>query len=66
MGTATTTVVPEKVGTLTVDIFDAATKKLIWRAVAADTLSEKPDKNDKKLDKAAEEMFEHFPPSSKG
>jgi hypothetical protein len=66
MGTATTTVVPEKVGTLTIDMFDGATKKLIWRAMATDTLSSKPEKNDKKLENAVGEIFEHFPPNTKG
>ena len=65
-GTATTTVIPETVGSLTVDMFDSSTKKLIWRGVASGTVSSKPEKNDKKLDDAAEEMFEHFPPNSKG
>jgi hypothetical protein len=65
MGTTTTEVVPESVGTLTVDVFDGATKKLIWRGNASETLSSKPDKNDKKLDHAVSEMFDHFPPRSK-
>jgi hypothetical protein len=65
-GIATTTVDYSQVGTLVVDIFDIPTKKLIWRATAADVLSDKPDKNEKKLEKAVEEMFSHFPPKSKG
>src|SRR5882757_4727033 len=64
--TATTTVDYNKIGTLVVDIFDSATKKLIWRAVASDTLSSKPEKNDRKLEEATEKMFDHFPPKSKG
>ncbi|HEX3877030.1 MAG TPA: DUF4136 domain-containing protein [Bryobacteraceae bacterium] len=66
MGTATTQVIPENVGTLTVDIFDGSTKQLIWRGQAANTLSSKPEKNDKKLDDAVGDMFKKFPPSSKG
>jgi Domain of unknown function (DUF4136) len=66
MGTATTEVVPQRVGNLNVDIFDGATKKLIWRGTSSDTLSSKPEKNDKKLDHAVSEMFDHFPPHSKG
>jgi hypothetical protein len=65
MGTVKTQVVPEAVGALNVDVFDSATKKLIWRGTASDTLSSKPDKNDKKLDHAVEEMFDHFPPKGK-
>jgi len=66
VGTATTTVTPEKMGNLVVDIFDGHTKQLVWRGTATDTLSSKPDKNDKKLEKSAEDMFKHFPPESKG
>jgi hypothetical protein len=65
-GLATTTVDYDKVGTLVVDLFDSPTKKLIWRATATDTLSSKPDKNDKKLEQAVEKMFDKFPPKSKG
>lgn len=65
MGTATTTVIPEAVGNLTVDVFDSRTKKLIWRGTSSDTLSAKPEKNDKKLDHAVAEMFDHFPPKGK-
>jgi hypothetical protein len=62
MGAATTEAIPEKVGNLTVDIFDGDTKQLIWRGQATDTLSGKPDKNDKKLDHSVEDMFKKFPP----
>jgi hypothetical protein len=65
-GLATTTVQETPVGTLMVDIFDGPTKKLIWRGVASDTLSGKPDKDEKKMDKAVTEMFKNFPPSPKG
>jgi hypothetical protein len=65
MGTATTTVDNYKVGTLVVDLFDAKTKKLLWRGSSSDTLSDKSDKNIKNLEKGAEKMFEHFPPGEK-
>jgi hypothetical protein len=63
MGTATTTVNEYTVGTLVVDIFDAK-KSLMWRGVAQDELSDKPDKNAKKLGKASDKMFKDFPPGS--
>jgi hypothetical protein len=64
---ATTTTETYKVGTLVVDIFDGKDKKLIWRGVSSETLSDKSDKNIKKLDKEAAKMFHHFPPNmSKG
>jgi Domain of unknown function (DUF4136) len=65
-GESTTTVENTPVGTLVVDIFDGSTKKLIWRGSSTETLSDKPDKNDKKLEKAVDEMFKKYPPSPKG
>jgi hypothetical protein len=65
-GLATTTVQRTPVGTLMIDIFDSSTKKLIWRGVASDTLSGKPEKDEKKMDKAVAEMFKNFPPQPKG
>lgn len=62
MGMATTDVIPEKVGNLTVDIFDGSTKQLIWRGRASDVLSSKADKNTSKMDHSVEEMFKKFPP----
>ena len=64
-GQSTTTVDTYKVGTLVVDLFDANTKKLIWRGSSSDTLSSKSDKNIKNLDKEAKKMFDHFPPDAK-
>lgn len=63
-GNATTTVDNYKVGTLVVDLFDASTKKIIWRGSSSDTLSNKSDKNIKELDKGVQKMFAHFPPES--
>jgi len=65
-GLATTTVENIPVGTLMVDVFDGQSKKLIWRGSSSETLSEKPDKNEKKLEKSVDDMFKHFPPPSKG
>ena len=61
-GTSTTTEQTYKVGTLVVDLFDTNSKKLIWRGSASDTLSDKSDKNIKKLNSDVQRMFEHFPP----
>jgi hypothetical protein len=65
-GTATTQVIPQRVCNLTVDVFDGASKRLIWRGTAEETLSSKPEKNDKKLEHSVSEMFDHFPPKSRG
>jgi hypothetical protein len=65
MGTATTTVSEYLVGTLVVDIFDANTKALMYRGTASDEISDKPDKNIKKIAKASDKLFKDFPPGSK-
>src|SRR6202521_2752747 len=61
-GDATTTVENYKVGTLVVDLFDANSKKLVWRGSSSGTLSDKSDKNIKELDKGVQKLFAHFPP----
>jgi hypothetical protein len=66
MGETTTQVERTPIGTLTVDIFDGQSKKLIWRSHAMDALSGKPEKNEKKLEKDVEDMFKKFPPNEKG
>lgn len=58
----TTTPVNYRVGTLVIDMYGAHNKHLVWRATASDTLSDKPEKNEHKLDKAVDKMFDHFPP----
>jgi len=60
--TATTTAQTYRVGTLVVDMYDGQSKHLIWRGTATDTLSDKPEKNEHKLDKTVDKLFDHFPP----
>ena len=62
---ATTSVDVTKMGQLVVDVFDAQTKKLIWRASFDDSLSNNSGKDEKKLEKDVSEMFKHFPPQPK-
>jgi hypothetical protein len=64
-GDATAEVENYKVGTLVVDLFDANSKKIIWRGSSIDALSDKSDKNIKNLDKGVQKMFDHFPPEEK-
>ncbi len=64
--TATTTVENTPVGTLVVHIFEGDSKKLVWTGTSSETLSEKADKNEKKLEKAIAEMFDSFPPKPRG
>jgi len=58
----TTTVSTYKVGTLVLDMYDARDHRLIWRGTASDTLSDKPEKNEKKLEKTVSKMLDKFPP----
>ena len=50
--------------TLTVDLVDTKTKRLLWRGSSTDRLSINSDKNIKNLDKGVEKLFKKFPPSS--
>jgi hypothetical protein len=61
-GSTTTTVSEIPTGQLSVDIGDAKTKKLLWLGSASDTLSDKPEKNEQKIQKALGKMFKKFPP----
>ena len=61
-GETTTEAVNYPVGSLVLDLYDAHSHQLIWRGVSSESLSDKPEKNEKKLDKAVDKMFDHFPP----
>jgi Domain of unknown function (DUF4136) len=65
VGSATTTVSTYVTGTMVLDLYEAANKKLLWRGIATDTLSDNPQKNAKKIEEAAEKMFKKFPPEVK-
>src|SRR5271157_1887471 len=52
----------EKDGNLVVDLVDASRKDMVWRGVAKDALSDKTNKNERKLNKAIEKMFKKYPP----
>ena len=62
-----TTIDTIKVGSIDLDIFDAANKQLIWRGVATKTIDEKanPEKRKKNMAKAAEKLLKNFPPKKK-
>jgi hypothetical protein len=62
MGSTTTQVRTYTTGTVVVDIWDASEKALVWRGIASDTVSDNPQKNSQKIQKAAEKMFENYPP----
>ena len=65
MGTASTMVTEYTVGTLVVDIFEAKSKNLIFRGTAEDEISDNPEKNKKKIEKASAKIFKNFPPTPK-
>jgi hypothetical protein len=64
MGTSSIDIDHIVVGTWVVDILDAD-KNLIWRAVAETTVTQDPEKVEKKINRAAEKMFKRFPPQNK-
>jgi len=63
-GWSTTQEKTYEVGTLTVDLFDAKSKKLVWQGVSVDTLSRKPEHRTRDYYESIEKMFKHFPPYS--
>ena len=52
------------IGKLTIGLFDPATKQLVWRGFASETLDIKkdPDKNYRNLEKAMAKLFKNYPP----
>jgi hypothetical protein len=64
MATASTTVTEYRVGTLVVDMFDAKSKNLVFRGAAEDEISDNPEKNAKRLEKASDKLFKNFPPTA--
>jgi Domain of unknown function (DUF4136) len=64
-GYSQTTIERIPVGQLIVDLADVNQKKFIWRGRASGTISSKPEKVNKMLDKALSKMFENYPPKPK-
>ena len=62
-GVATTVRVQQRVGSLVVDIFDAASKKLVWRGTAKGTLGPDVETNRRKVQQAVIRLFKGFPPA---
>ena len=55
------------VGKVVIGLFDPATKKLVWRGAASNTLDLKkdPDKNYRTLEKAMTKLFKNYPPGAR-
>ena len=66
-GLATATSSTISVGTLVLDLYDPATKQLVWTGTATKTLdpSSNQDKNQKNLDKAMQKLLKDYPPKQK-
>ena len=65
MGTATSTTI--NIGTVALDMYDAAAKELVWKGQASKTLSNEkdPEKRQKNIDKAMAKLLKDFPPKPK-
>ena len=50
-------------GSLIVDLYDATTRKMVWRGVATTAVSSKPEKNAQKIDKSLMKLFARYPPT---
>ena len=67
IGSATATSTTIEVGTLVLDLYDAAAKQLVWTGHATKTISpsKDPQKNQKNIDKAMRKLLKEFPPKRK-
>jgi hypothetical protein len=65
MGTATSTTI--NIGTVALDMYDAAAKELVWKGQASKTVSSEkdPEKRQKNIDKAMARLLKDFPPKPK-
>ena len=66
-GLATATSSTISVGTLVLDLYDPATKQLVWTGTATKTLdpSSNQEKNQRNLDKAMQKLLKNYPPKQK-
>jgi len=65
MTTGSTTTI--HIGELALDMYDPATKQIVWRGTASKTLDAKakPEKRQKNLDKGAVKLLKNYPPPAK-
>ena len=65
MGTATQSTI--SIGTLVLDMYDPATKQLVWTGNATKTMdpSSNQEKNQQRLNKAMAKLLKHYPPTAK-
>ena len=48
-------------GTMIVSLYSLKGRELVWRGIAQDTLSDKGNKNQQKVEKAVQKMFKQWP-----
>jgi Domain of unknown function (DUF4136) len=68
-GTSTTQVRDILIGTLVIDMADAAKKEMVWRGIATKEgvdVQAKPEKRDKNITNAVNKIFKNYPPKVKG
>ena len=68
-GTSTTQVRDILIGTLVIDLADAAKNQMVWRGMAVKegiNPQQKPDKLDKIITNAVNKIFKNYPPKQKG
>jgi hypothetical protein len=67
MGSSTTTTSTIFVGSVVLDMYDGASKNLVWRGLASKQIDPKakPEKRDKNLNKGAAKMLKNYPPKPK-
>ena len=53
------------IGSVAMDIYDRANKRLVWRGVATKTIDQgaKPEKRQKNIQKGAEKLLKNYPPT---
>ncbi len=62
VGIITSDVVGSATGHLAVDLVDATSKKVVWRAVAEEVFGRKISNPQKKIDKITRKLFRNYPP----
>ncbi len=50
-----------KEGTVTLDLVDANKNKMIWQAISGGVVSEKREKNKKKIVRGVQKLFKKYP-----
>jgi len=60
LGTSKTTIHTYERGSLIIDIWDAETKKMVWRGIATSAVPKDPEKGAKKIDKIISKLAKQW------